>query len=71
MAAKGLTALEPGEVLALVHARHLCEQLGRQQQLGTVLLGQFQNRVARAELEQTERLADEILLLGDSRNDTM
>ena len=60
--------LEAGEVLA--RARHLCEQLGRQQQLGRVLLGQFQNRIARAELEQTERLADEILLLGDSRNDT-
>jgi len=71
MAAKGLAALEPGEVLALVRARHLCEQVGRQQQLGRVLLGQFQNRIARAELEQTERLADEILLLGDSRNDTM
>jgi len=71
MAAKGLAALAPGEVLALVRARHLCEQLGRQQQLGRVLLGQFQNRIARAELEQTERLADEILLLGDSRNDRM
>jgi hypothetical protein len=71
MAANGLAALEPGEVLALVRARHLCEQLGRQQQLGRVLLGQFQNRIARAELEQTERLAGEILLLGDSRNDTM
>jgi hypothetical protein len=54
MAANGLAALEPGEVLALVRARHLCEQLGRQQQLGRVLLGQFQNRIARAELEQTE-----------------
>jgi predicted ATPase len=69
MAAKGLAAPEAGEVLA--RARHLCEQLGQQQQLGTVLLGQFQNRIARAELEQTERLADEILLLGESRNDTM
>jgi hypothetical protein len=69
MAAKGLAALEAGEVLA--RARHLCEQLGRQQQLGTVLLGQFQNRIVRADLEQTERLADEILLLGQSRNDMM
>ena len=67
MAAKGLAAPEAVEVLA--RARHLCEQLGRQQQLGTVLLGQFQNRIARAELEQTERLADEILLLGQARND--
>ena len=69
MAAKGLAAPEPGEALA--RARHLCELLAQPQQLGMVLRGQFLFGVVRGELDQAERHAEEMLHLGEARNDAM
>jgi class 3 adenylate cyclase/predicted ATPase len=69
MAAKGLAAPEPGEALA--RARYLCELLAQPQQLGMVLRGQFLFGVVRGELDQAERHAEEMLHLGEARNDAM
>jgi tetratricopeptide (TPR) repeat protein len=67
MAAKGYGALEAGEPFA--RARQLCEQLNWPPLLGQVLRGQFVFRLIRGELEQADRHAEEMRLLGNVRND--
>ena len=69
MAARGLAAPEPGEAFA--RARQLCERLARPQQLGTVLTGQWIFALVRAELDQAQHHADEVLHLGETRDDVM
>jgi len=69
MAAKGLAATEPGKAFA--RARQLCEHLDRPPQLGPVLIGQWQHRIVRGELEEAERHAEEMRQLGEARGDVM
>jgi predicted ATPase len=66
-AAKGYGAPETGEAYA--RARHLCEELDRPPQFIPVLWGQWVLHLIRAEFEQADRHAGEMLRLGRSRND--
>jgi class 3 adenylate cyclase/predicted ATPase len=67
IATKGYSAPEAGEAFA--RARLLCEQLNRPQQLGAVLFGQFAFRHVRAELNQSERHAEELRNLANVQNE--
>ena len=69
MATMGYSAPEPGEAFA--RARQLCEQLKRPAQLAPILWGQWVFCHVRAELEQAERLSEEMRQLGEAQNDTM
>jgi predicted ATPase len=69
LATRGYAAPEPGEAYA--RARALCEQLDRPAQLGPVLVGQFTFRIVRSELEEAERLGEEMRRFADARNDVM
>jgi predicted ATPase len=69
IANKGYGAPEPGE--SYDRARQLCQHLDRPQQLGQVLVGQFVFRLARAELDQAERHAEELRQLGEARYDAV
>src|SRR5262249_36279826 len=69
LATKGYSAPEPGAAFA--RARQLSEQLNRSPQLGSVLRGQFVYCLVRGELEQSQRLAEELRNLGEATNDGM
>jgi tetratricopeptide (TPR) repeat protein len=69
IATEGYSAPQAGEAFA--RARELCAQLDRSRQLGPVLVGQFQFRIIRGELEQAEYHANEIRHLGETLNDPM
>jgi serine/threonine protein kinase/tetratricopeptide (TPR) repeat protein len=65
--AKGYGANEPGAVFA--RARAICEQLGRRQELGTVLAGMWGWTLVRAEYPEALRLAESQVRLGDELNE--
>jgi predicted ATPase len=68
IATNGWSAPEPGDAYARAH--QLCEQLDRPTLLGPVLLGQWGFHQVRAELEQAEDCAKQILHFGEIRNDS-
>jgi tetratricopeptide (TPR) repeat protein len=65
-ATKGYAAPEAGEAFA--RARQLCELLNRPPRL-EVLIGQFEFRIGRGELQQAERHAEGMYCEGKARND--
>ena len=65
-ATKGYAAPEAGEALA--RARLLCELLNRPPRL-EVLIGQFEFRIGRRELQQAEHHAEGMCRVGEARND--
>jgi predicted ATPase len=69
IATNGWSAPEAGDAYA--RARQLCEQLHRPALLGPVLLGQWGFHQVRAELEQAEDCAKQILEFGEIRSDLM
>ena len=69
IATNGWSAPEPGDAYA--RARQLCEQLNRPALLRPVLLGQWGFHQVRAELEQAEDCAKQILQFGEIRNELM
>jgi class 3 adenylate cyclase/tetratricopeptide (TPR) repeat protein len=65
-ATKGYAAPEAGEAFA--RARQLCELLDRPPRL-EVLIGQFEFRIGRGELQQAEHHAEGMCRVGEARND--
>ncbi|MEJ2379349.1 MAG: adenylate cyclase, partial [Pseudolabrys sp.] len=59
----------PATIDTFARARELCEQLNDPPQLVPVLHGQWTNALMRADLELARRRADELLKLGEARND--
>jgi predicted ATPase len=66
MATQGYAALAVG--VAYARARELCLRLDRPPQFVTVLYGQFLHKFMRAELQKARELAEEMLHLGEARN---
>jgi tetratricopeptide (TPR) repeat protein len=67
MATQGFSAQESGDLFD--RSRQLCEQLGRPQQLASVLHGQSVYRFVRAELDRANEHAREMIILGEQSND--
>jgi predicted ATPase len=67
IATKGYAAPDAGKAYA--RARQLCEELNRPPQFVPVLWGQWVLHLVRAEFEQADRHAGEMLRLGRARND--
>jgi predicted ATPase len=63
-ASKGASAPETGR--AYDRARALCEQLGDTASVVPVLMGQFAHHINRGELAATRRIAEDLLLLGQT-----
>ncbi len=59
----------PATVNTFARARELCEQLNNPPQLVPVLHGQWTNALMRADLGLARQRADELLRLGEARND--
>jgi predicted ATPase/class 3 adenylate cyclase len=66
---KGPAAPEAGE--AHVRARTLCEKLGDTGASAPVLMGQFAHDLMRGKLNSARRIAEDLLRLGQSRNDAI
>jgi predicted ATPase len=67
VASKGPAAPEAGE--AYLRARTLCERLDDARSLVPVLMGQFAHRLLRGELVAARRIAYDLLVSGQSKND--
>jgi hypothetical protein len=65
---RALFATTPESGEAFARARQLCELLNRPPRL-EVLIGQFEFRVGRGELQQAERHAEGMHCVGEARND--
>jgi class 3 adenylate cyclase/predicted ATPase len=59
----------PATINTFARARQLCEELNQPPQLVSVLHGQWTNSLMRADLASARRRADELLELGEARND--
>ena len=69
IATQGWAALDTGKTYA--RARELCEQLGQQQHLGSVLFGQYTHHRSRAEFRLASEQAEALLRLGEARKDVV
>jgi class 3 adenylate cyclase/predicted ATPase len=69
VASKGPAAPEAGK--AYVRARTLCEKLGDTGSLVPVLMGQFAHYLVRRELGAARRIAEDVLLLGQRKDDAI
>jgi predicted ATPase/class 3 adenylate cyclase len=69
VASQGGGSREAGR--AYVRARVLCEQLDDTSALVPVLAGQFTNHIGRCEYATARQIAEDLLRLGQSRNDAM
>ncbi|MGH7073050.1 MAG: ATP-binding protein [Stellaceae bacterium] len=69
IATKGHAAVATGEAFA--RARDLCDRLGHPPHIVSVLHGQWQHALLRAELASARRRASELLDLGETRNDAV
>jgi predicted ATPase len=69
VASKGPAAPETGE--AYLRARTLCERLDDARSLVPVLMGQFAHHLLRGELAAARRIAYDLLVSGQSRNDAI
>jgi predicted ATPase len=69
VASKGPAAPEAGE--AYFRARTLCETLDDARSLVPVLMGQFAHRLLRGELAAAQRIAYDLLVSGQNKNDAI
>jgi predicted ATPase len=69
VASKGPAAPEAGE--AYLRARTLCERLDDARSLVPVLMGQFAHRLLRGELAAARRIAYDLLVSGQRKNDAI
>jgi class 3 adenylate cyclase/predicted ATPase len=69
VASKGPASPETGK--AYLRARALCEELGDTRSLVPVLMGQFAHHLMCGALSAARQIADDVLLLGQSKNDAI